>query len=98
MLQQAEGGLTFISDALGVLHDASKLRAKDTTLNALLADTALIMAPMGLQISGAHLWPQRNASCDALRRLQENESIAERPRQATKSNVRRPTFKILGCE
>ena len=86
------------SDALGVLHDALKLRAKDATLNALLADTALIMAPLGLQVNGAHLWSQRNATCDALSRLQKNEGVPERLRQATKSTVERPAFKILGRE
>ena len=98
VLQQVDGGLTFMSCALGVLHDAFKLRAKDATLNALLADTALIMAPLGLQVNGVHPWSQRNATCDSLSRLRENESIPERLRQATKTNVKRPAFKILGCE
>ena len=61
VVAEAEGRLTIISDAFGVLHDALKFRAKDATLNPLLADTALILAPMGLQVS----WAQVLSSLEA---------------------------------
>ena len=91
-----EGSLVIISDALCVLHDAMKLRAKDSTLNEQFADTALIFAPMGLQVTGAHLWSQRNAVCDALSRMESKSSLPEQLRDAVGSTVGRPRFHILG--
>ena len=97
VLAEAEGGLIVVSDALGVLHDALKLKAKDATLNALFADTALILAPMGLQIGGAHLWSQRNVVCDALSRIDGTSNLPEPLRAAMKTRVKRPQFHILNA-
>ena len=73
MLIHSQGSLAIIGDALGVLHDAVKLRAKDPVLNAIMGDLALLIAPTGKDIRCAHIWTQRNVTCDALSRLQKNE-------------------------
>ena len=96
ILAESEGKLVIIGDALGILHDALKLRAKDTVLNSLLADSALILAPMGLHISGAHLWSQRNKICDALSRMKRGSQPPERLKTVVRVAAKRPTFHVLG--
>ena len=66
---EAQGNLAVLGDALGVLHDVVKLKARDRILNAVAGEMALVLAPISLDIRAAHLWTQRNAVCDALSRL-----------------------------
>ena len=66
LLIDAQGSLTIVGDALGVLHDAAKLKSKDPVLNAIRGEIALSIAPLGADICTAHIWTQRNATCDAL--------------------------------
>ena len=44
IITEAQGRLAVVGDALGVLHDAMKLRAKDAVLNELMGDIAFILA------------------------------------------------------
>ena len=67
----SQGTLAVLGDALGVLYDVAKLRAKEPILNALAAEMALILAPIGMDIRAAHVWTQRNRICDTLSRLQQ---------------------------
>ena len=55
-----------MGDALGVLHDARKMRAHDPVLNEIMAELALVVAPLGQDIRTLHVWTQRNQTCDAL--------------------------------
>ena len=47
VLRGATGGLAVMGDALGVLHGAQKSEANDVVLNWIMAEAALILAPMG---------------------------------------------------
>ena len=64
-LLRSQGSLAIVGDALGVLHDAAKLRAKDAVFIAILGGVALLLAPSGMDIRVAHIWTQRNTTCDA---------------------------------
>ena len=77
ILSTATGSLAVMGDALGVLHDARKFRAKDAVLNSIMAELALIIAPMGHDLRAVHLWTQRNETCDALSRLSDGAKIPE---------------------
>ena len=48
-----------VGDALGVLHDALKFRAKDGFLNELMGDLSLVSAPTGQSLQGAPVWSER---------------------------------------
>ena len=74
ILLESQGSLAIIGDALGFLHDAVKLRAEDPVLNAIMGDLALLIAPTGMDIRFAHVWTQRNGTCDALSRLHNHET------------------------
>ena len=50
ILLAAQGSLTIVGDALGVLHDALKLKAKEAILNGLMGEIALLLAPLGADI------------------------------------------------
>ena len=64
-----------MGDALGVLHDARKFRPKDPILNKVMAEMAVLIAPLGLELRAIHLWTQRNKTCDALSRLKQNGEL-----------------------
>ena len=49
--------------------------AKEPVLNAIAAEMALLMAPIGLDIRTAHIWTQRNRVCDELSRLQSGQVL-----------------------
>ena len=46
-----------------------KFKSNDAVLNLIMAEVALILAPMGRDIRAVHLWTQRNVTCDRLSRL-----------------------------
>ena len=68
IIAEALGRLAIIGDALGVLHDALKLKARISVLNAIMCKLALLLAPTGQSIQGAHVWSERNSVCDDLSR------------------------------
>ena len=70
VLRQAQGKLLVIGDALGVLHDAVRLKARDPILNLIMSEKALVIAPSGGDICAARLWTERNSDCDELSRHQ----------------------------
>ena len=76
-MRSSNGSLAVIGDALGVLHDAQKFRAADPILNNVMAEIALLLAPMGRDVQAIHLWTQRNTTCDMLSRLTEQPTIPE---------------------
>ena len=67
-LAVTEGRVTVCGDALGVLHDAVKLRARDKRLNNIMAELALTIAPYGLELAALHIWSEWNDVCDELSR------------------------------
>ena len=72
-LAQTQGTLAALGDALGILYDVTKLKAKEPVLNAIAAEMALLLAPIGMDIRAAHLWTQRNRVCDELSRLRRGQ-------------------------
>ena len=90
ILATASGTLAIMGDALGVLHDAQKFRAKDSVLNSIMAELALLIAPMGHDLRAIHLWTQRNKTCDALSRLTEGATVPDI--LSTVKRVRRPSL------
>ena len=71
IFSEAQGRLAIVGDALGMLHDALKLRAKDPVLNSIMCELALVLAPAGQCIQGAHIWSERNSTCDEPSRMTE---------------------------
>ena len=96
ILHKAHGKLAVMGDALGVLHDARKFKAQDRVLNEIMAELALIVAPMGQDIRAAHLWTQRNTTCDLLSRLKEGKQIPEALSQTTRTQRKVLSYKVLG--
>ena len=95
LLAEANGGLAIVGDALGVVYDALKLRSADSQLNAIMGEIALILAPMGKHLTGAHMWSERNATCDALSRMTNTSQLPTELRTARLTKRRRPEFKVL---
>ena len=89
ILREASGGLAVMGDALGVLHGAQKFKANDAVLNLIMAEAAIILAPMGRDIRAIHLWTQRNVTCDRLSRLQKDRASIPEELQGAKRSMRR---------
>ena len=69
ILQGAQGALVVRGDALGILYDVLRFRARDSVLNDLAGEMSLITAPWGIDLRAVHIWSQRNSICDHLSRL-----------------------------
>ena len=62
------GKIFLCGDALGVLHDAIKMRARDKRLNSIMAELALTIAQHGFELNALHIWSEWNGVCDELSR------------------------------
>ena len=88
--------MAIVGDALGVLHDVVKFRAREPILNEIIGEAALQLAPLGLDVRAAHVWTQRNKICDVLGRMREKASLPEQLQGATKSERVRVQHRFLG--
>ena len=70
ILRACASQLALCGDALGVLADAMKFRAREPVLNKLMAELALTIAPFGFEMSTIHVWSKQNDVCDSLSRLE----------------------------
>ena len=95
LLAEANGGLAIVGDALGVVYDALKLRSSDRILNAVMGELALVLAPMGKHLTGAHLWSERNSTCDALSRMSTASQLPPELETVKRTNRGPPQFKVL---
>ncbi len=77
-LTVAQGRLVVTGDAMGVLQDAVKFRARDPLLNLIMGELALLIAPLGHELEAAHVWSERNVTCDALSRMTVDTALPER--------------------
>ena len=84
-----------MGDALGVVYDALKLRSGDRVLNQVMGELALVLAPMGQHLLGAHIWSERNEVCDKLSRMQPGEPLPDSLRAVRRTHRRAPKFKVL---
>ena len=69
------GKITLIGDAEGVLFGLTKLSAPSPIINDVAKEVALHLAPLGLALSGIHVWGEDNDLADALSRLQDGEAV-----------------------
>ena len=60
ILQAQESQLAFCGDALGVLVDAMRFKAKEPFLNRMMAELARVLAPLGFELSTIHVWSAQN--------------------------------------
>ena len=67
-LAVAPGNIFLCGDALGVLHDAIKMRARDKRVNSVIAEIALTIAPHGFELNALHVWSEWNGVCDEFNR------------------------------
>ena len=91
----ATGSLSVMGDALGVLHDAQNIRAADPILNLIMAELALVIAPMGHELRAIHLWTQRNTTCDALSRLTASKELPESLKSVRRVKRRSLHYKVM---
>ena len=95
VIRESAGSLAIMGDALGVLHDATKFRANGPILNSVMAELALILAPMGHDLRAVHLWTQGNSTCDDLSRLAEKKAIPDSLHGTARCKKRNMKFRVL---
>jgi hypothetical protein len=95
ILSVMESQLVFCGDALGILADALKLRAKEPVLNRIMAELALAIAPFGFETSTVHVWSCHNDVCDQLSRAEADSSVPASLVNAGLTPDRRPAFAVL---
>ena len=71
--------------AAGRVENAST----EPVLNAIIGELALQLAPLGADVRAAHVWSERNKTCDALSRLRHGEQ-PKLPLLREAVRVRRP--------
>ena len=95
VLKTSQGAVNVLGDALGILHNAMRFKAKHPVLNAVAGELATLVAPLGLDIRAAHIWSERNTICDELSRLQQG-APAQHPALCAACRVKRkPTPRKL---
>ena len=95
VLTRCNSTVHLVGDALGVLCDALKFRARDPVLNRLLGELALRVAPIGLELEALHCWSEWNQLCDELSRSESEPSCDVRLAKAQKSKDFRPRWVLL---
>ena len=95
ILSSAESQLAFCGDALGVLADALRFRAKEPVLNKITAELALCIAPFGFATSTVHIWSAHNATCDGSSRTAHGSSVPSALSSAIRSRDKRPQWSVL---
>jgi hypothetical protein len=63
------GPITAVGDAEGIIYDLVQMRAKSTKINNIAKEMALHLAPLGRELSGIHVWGERNSLADKLSRV-----------------------------
>jgi hypothetical protein len=72
----ASSGLpVVVGDALGMLYGAARFRSKDTQVNKIFMELALLAAPRGTTIEAMHVWSAENCLADTLSRI-ESEKLS----------------------
>ena len=73
LIADARGKLVVRGDALGVLFDVLRFRARDAVLKDLAGEMALVAAPWGVDLRAVHIWSHMNEVRDSLSRLAADE-------------------------
>ena len=95
ILKATESQLAFCGDALGVLIDAMKFRAREPMLNKLMAELALVVAAFGFELTTIHTWSMHDETCDWLSRVETDECVPVQLQAAKRSSDRRPVWAVL---
>ena len=97
LLAASNGGLAIIGDALGVVNDSLKLRSSDRILSMIMGELARVLAPMGKHLTGAHVWSERNTTCDGLGRMSSTSQLPHELRAVKRTRRSSPDFKVLSA-
>ena len=65
------GRIAVVGDALGVWSGLVSLSARSPAINDVAREVALILAPLGHELTGVHIWSEANALADELSRLDD---------------------------
>ena len=96
IIADSQGRLAIVGDALGALHDALKLKARDSGLNAIMCEMALLLAPTGQSVQGAHIWSERNSVCDDLCRMKCSAAPPQSLTTTPRTKQREMEYLFLG--
>jgi hypothetical protein len=85
-----------VGDTLGVLQGAVKFKAKNSIINPIVMELALLFAPVGAELSAVHIWSEDNVLADALSRLDEGAVLPPLLTKVPRGLPRRDGFRVLG--
>ena len=71
---ESRGKITIVGDASGVISDMVAMRARAPSINNLIKETALHLAPFGLDLQGLHVWAELNKQADELSRMKDGDA------------------------
>ena len=69
------GKITLVGDAEGVLSSITRMRSEDSVINSMSKEFAMILAPLGFELQGLHIWGEQNDWADALSRVGQGQEI-----------------------
>ena len=95
LLQAQNGPLMLRGDAFGVLQSIVARRAKQHSLNMLMAEAQLILGHSGYDLCAAHWWSERNITCDILSRLAEGFLIPSECQPEKRWRAQRRHWRVL---
>ena len=78
-----------------MLQAALKFRAKSPSLNRIVCEIALVIAPLGLTTEAVHIWSEDNALCDSLSRVEAETSVPVGAATLARSKRSRAEFLFL---
>ena len=55
----SSGSLVAVGDALGMLHGATRFKAKGPGINRTFMEMALVFAPQGSTVEALHIWSEK---------------------------------------
>ena len=95
ILLPAGGEWNLLGDALGVLQATTKFRSKDSAVNLLCMELALVSVDSGRELHAEHLWSERNKLADDLSRLHEGASLPTLLKDVPQRYLVEPQWKII---
>ena len=87
---KTRGRIAIVGDALGVWTSLVKLSAKSFGINEIAKEVAMLLAPLGHELIGIHVWSEANELADTLSRLQPGEQAPSALAGAVRGTIGRP--------
>ena len=94
-LAAERGPVQFRGDALGVLSAVIQKKARAPLLNLVVGETAVILCPLGQELSAVHIWSEWNVVCDLLSRRKSGEPFPPVVATAKLSTPQRREWRLL---